>query len=160
MHHFVAQLDMFLATIFSTLAIFLAGALRVQARPESYAVWAADSAIARKQGNGYKDDLTTTTVSYEHGELQWGLRLLYEATGNQTYYDYLLAAANVIVNNDGKIVGSDYKYVHVVDDMLCTDIFIGLLTTTKILSGTIAHFPTKQHLTEMNYRTGPTFLYL
>jgi unsaturated rhamnogalacturonyl hydrolase len=39
------------------------------ARPESYAVWAADSAIARGQGNGL-DSAGKAIVSYEHGEFQ------------------------------------------------------------------------------------------
>ncbi|KAF8652898.1 hypothetical protein AX16_004086 [Volvariella volvacea WC 439] len=78
---------------------FLSTAL---ARPQSYAVWAADSAIARKQGNGLNSS-GKGDVSYEHGELQWGLRLLYEKTGNRTYYDYILAAANNIVRDNGTI---------------------------------------------------------
>lgn len=39
-----------------------------QARPASYAVWAADSGIARGQGNGLAAGVPI--VSYEHGEFQ------------------------------------------------------------------------------------------
>ncbi|THU85122.1 glycoside hydrolase family 105 protein [Dendrothele bispora CBS 962.96] len=79
----------------------------VLARPSSNAVWAADSAIARKQGNGL-DSNGNPSVSYEHGELWWGLRLLYERTGNQSYFDYILNSASNIVADDGSI-HSNYK---------------------------------------------------
>jgi hypothetical protein len=42
-----------------------------QARPASYAVWAADSGIARGQGNGLASGVPI--VSYEHGEFQVSL---------------------------------------------------------------------------------------
>lgn len=80
----------------------------VSARPNSYAVWAADSAIARGQGAGLKNG--SAVVSYEHGEFQWGFRGLYEATGNQSYYDYIKQGVDRVVSDDGKVVG-DYKYV-------------------------------------------------
>ncbi|KAK0444242.1 glycoside hydrolase family 105 protein [Desarmillaria tabescens] len=85
---------------------FLARA-SVYARPESYAVWAADSALARGQGNGLDSD-GETKVSYEHGELQWGLRLLYETTGNESYFDYIVEGASQIVDSEGNIDG-DYS---------------------------------------------------
>ncbi|KAF9028899.1 glycoside hydrolase family 105 protein [Hymenopellis radicata] len=94
-----------LLSVISTLSALLLGA---QARPQSYAVWAADSAIARGQGNGLTSG-GATTVSYEHGEFQWGLRLLYDITGNQSYYDYILAGANRIVDSSGTIIGADYS---------------------------------------------------
>lgn len=81
----------------------------VVARPQSYAVWAANSAIKRGQGNGL-DSTGGASVSYEHGELQWGLRLLYEKTGNRTYYDYILAGANRIVSDAGVIQGG-YRFI-------------------------------------------------
>ncbi|PFH48575.1 glycoside hydrolase family 105 protein [Amanita thiersii Skay4041] len=76
----------------------------VAARPSSYAVWAADSAMKRGQGNGLTS-AGAATVSYEHGEFQWGLRLLYEKTGNRSYYDYILAGANNIVFDNGTVHG-------------------------------------------------------
>ncbi|KAJ7841038.1 glycoside hydrolase family 105 protein [Mycena olivaceomarginata] len=79
------------------------------ARPASYAVWAADSGIARGQGNGLLAD-GSATVSYEHGEFQWGLRLLYELTGNKTYFDYIQAGVDNIVFPNGTIHG-DYEWV-------------------------------------------------
>lgn len=79
------------------------------ARPQSYAVWAADSAIQRGQGNGL-DSSGKALVSYEHGEFQWALQLLYEQTGNQSYFDYILAGANNIVFDNGTVHGS-YSYV-------------------------------------------------
>ncbi|KAH9912859.1 glycoside hydrolase family 105 protein [Epithele typhae] len=92
--------------------LLLLGNLRASfAKPSSYAVWAADSAITRGQGNGYDDynDPTKPVVSYEHGELQWGLMRLYSETGNKTYYDYILDASNVIVYDNGSII-SDYSF--------------------------------------------------
>ncbi|KAJ8474162.1 hypothetical protein ONZ45_g16044 [Pleurotus djamor] len=79
----------------------------VEARPSSYAVWAADSAIKRGQGNGL-DSSGKASVSYEHGELQWGLRLLFEKTGNQSYYDYIQKGAENIVFPNGTVHGN-YK---------------------------------------------------
>lgn len=79
----------------------------VAARPESYAVWAADSAIARKQGNGL-DASGNAIVSYEHGELQWGLRQLFELTGNQTYFNYIQSGIDNIVFANGTVHGA-YK---------------------------------------------------
>ncbi|KAK0235179.1 glycoside hydrolase family 105 protein [Armillaria nabsnona] len=83
--------------------VFLARA-SVYARPQSYAIWAANSAIARGQGNGL-DSNGKPTVSYEHGELQWGLRLLYETTGNKSYFNYIVQGASQIVDSKGNIGG-------------------------------------------------------
>ncbi|KAL0958806.1 hypothetical protein HGRIS_014126 [Hohenbuehelia grisea] len=87
---------------FVALAFSLSLLTHVAARPASYAVWAADSAIKRKQGNGL-DGSGKGSVSYEHGELQWGLRLLYERTGNQSYYTYIQAGADNIVSSAGTL---------------------------------------------------------
>lgn len=81
----------------------------VSGRPSSYALWAADSAIARGQGNGL-DSSGKPLVSYEHGELQGALRLLFERTGNETYYDYIKAGVDHIIDSNGK-VGGGYRYV-------------------------------------------------
>ncbi len=81
------------------------------ARPQSYAVWAADSAIARGQGNGL-DSSGRAVVSYEHGELQWGLRQLFERTGNRTYFNYIQRGVDNIVFDNGTVHGS-YTYVFV-----------------------------------------------
>ena len=89
------------------IALALSTTSTVAAKPASYAVWAADSAIARGQGNGL-DSSGKVTVSYEHGELQWGLRLLFEKTGNQTYYNYIVTGANNVVATNGTI-NSAYK---------------------------------------------------
>ncbi|SJL09226.1 related to cell wall glycosyl hydrolase YteR [Armillaria ostoyae] len=106
-------------------AAFLARA-SVYARPQSYAIWAADSAIARGQGNGL-DSNGNPTVSYEHGELQWGLRLLYETTGNKSYFNYIVQGASQIVDSKGNIGGgysiADYsqdpvRLVTFIDDWL------------------------------------------
>ncbi|KAI5886648.1 glycoside hydrolase family 105 protein [Schizophyllum commune H4-8] len=77
-----------------------------RAAPASYAVWGAESAIARGQGHGLDSD-GAVELSYEHGELQWALRLLYEATGNETYYDYIVSGASNVVDDDGSVL--DYK---------------------------------------------------
>lgn len=73
----------------------------------SYALWAANSAIARGQGNGL-DSSGNPTVSYEHGELQWTLRLLFERGGNQTFFNYIKAGVDNVVTNNGS-VGGGYR---------------------------------------------------
>ncbi|KAF5381599.1 hypothetical protein D9615_005425 [Tricholomella constricta] len=100
------------------------------ARPQSYAVWAADSAIKRGQGNGL-DSSGKPTVSYEHGELQWGLRQLYEKTGNKTYYDYIVSAANRIVDVNG-VIASAYKPAdYSLDPVRTGPTFLYLYSQTK-----------------------------
>lgn len=74
------------------------------ARPSSYAVWSADSAIARGQGNGLSST-GSTVVSYEHGEFQYGLQLLYAKTGNVTYYNYIKTAVDKIISSSGAVEG-------------------------------------------------------
>ena len=49
-------------------------------------------------------------VSYEHGEFQWALRLLYESTGNASYFDYIKLGADTILSDDGTSIAA-YKYV-------------------------------------------------
>jgi len=97
-----------LRSIFAALALALVSlpSLSVAAVPDSYAVWAADSAIARKQGNGYRDG--SPYVSYEHGELWYAFEQLYKITGDKKYFNYILAGANVLVDSAGKII-SQYK---------------------------------------------------
>jgi len=77
----------------------------VNAQPSSYAVWAADSAISRAQGNGL-DSRGNAVVSYEHGELQWALRLLFERTGDFSYYRYAATGVNNIVFDNGTVHGA------------------------------------------------------
>ena len=74
------------------------------AQPTSYAIWSADSAISRGQGNGLGSN-GAPLVSYEHGELQWALRLLYERTGNQTYFDYIQQGVDRVVTPNGTVIG-------------------------------------------------------
>ncbi|THG96647.1 hypothetical protein EW026_g5226 [Hermanssonia centrifuga] len=95
------------------------------ARPPSYAAWAADSAIARGQGNGL-DSNGQPTVSYEHGEFQWALRLLYERTGNKTYYDYIQKGVDNVLLPNGT-VGGGYSLILSESD----PVFLYLYTTTK-----------------------------
>ena len=71
----------------------------------TYSVWAADSAISRGQGNGL-DSSGNPIVSYEHGEFQWALRLLFEKTGNETYFDYIKTGVDNIVFDNGTVHGS------------------------------------------------------
>ncbi|KAL5483561.1 hypothetical protein ACEPAI_8793 [Sanghuangporus weigelae] len=100
----------------STLSLLVASLLDVAkaSMPASYAVWAADSGIARGQGDGLVNG--TPTVSYEHGEFQWALRLLYEVTGNGSYFDYIKAGADTILSDDGTTIGgynvSEYQLDH------------------------------------------------
>lgn len=70
--------------------------------PASYAVWAADSAIARGQGNGKSNG--TPLVSYEHGEFWFALQQLYNTTGDKKYYNYILNSASALVNDQGKLI--------------------------------------------------------
>ncbi|KAF8963751.1 glycoside hydrolase family 105 protein [Flammula alnicola] len=77
----------------------------VVARPQSYAIWAADSGISRGQGNGL-DANGNAIVSYEHGEFQFGLRQLFEKTGNTTYFDYIQKGIDNIVFSNGTVHGS------------------------------------------------------
>lgn len=86
----------------------LALALGAAAKPASYAVWAADSAIARKQGNGLSGSSPIT--NYEHGELWFALRRVFEKTGNATYATYVQTAADQIVSSAG-VVGGGFKCV-------------------------------------------------
>lgn len=72
----------------------------------TYSTYAADSAISRGQGNGLSAGVPI--VSYEHGEFQWALRLLYERTGNQSYFDYIQAGVDRNVADNGT-VGGGYK---------------------------------------------------
>lgn len=74
------------------------------ARPTSYAVWAADSAIARGQGNGLNAS-GSPLVSYEHGEFQAALQLLYEKTGNKTYYNYIKTGIDNVLSSTGAVGG-------------------------------------------------------
>jgi len=106
--------------VFATLAF---------ARPQSYAVWAADSAIARGQGNGL-DASGRAIVSYEHGELQWGLRQLFERTGNQTYFDYIQRGVDNIVFDNGTVHGRYTVTDFVLDPLRTGPTFLYLLETT------------------------------
>lgn len=115
----------------------------VLARPTSYAVWAADSAISRGQGNGLSSG--SASVSYEHGEFQYALKLLYTKTGNSTYYNYIKSGVDNIISSSG-VVGGDYKYVHF-------QYSINLCTLT-----TIPHRKSDYSLDPV--RVGPSFLYL
>ncbi|KAF7377614.1 Cell wall glycosyl hydrolase [Mycena sanguinolenta] len=86
-----------------------------EARPESYAVWAADSAIARGQGNGLSNGVPLD--SYDDGEFQWALRLLYERTGNTTYFNWIETGADNIVSPNGTI-GGGYNFTAFIQDYL------------------------------------------
>ncbi|KAL5532377.1 hypothetical protein ACEPAF_5947 [Sanghuangporus sanghuang] len=102
----------------STLTLFLSFAIPFDiakaAAPPSYAIWAADSGIARGQGNGLVNGIPG--VSYEHGEFQWALRLLYESTGNKSYFDYIKLGADTILSDDGRTLAaynvSEYQLDH------------------------------------------------
>ena len=72
------------------------------AHPKSYAAWAANSAIARGQGNGLGTN-GLPVAAYDHGEFQVGLELLYAKTGDETYYNYIKTAVDNVLNADGTI---------------------------------------------------------
>lgn len=89
------------------LVFLLPPALAGSTQP-SYALRAADSAIRRGQGNGL-DASGKPLVSYEHGELQWALRQLFERTGNKTFFNYIKAGVDNVVFSNGS-VGGGYRY--------------------------------------------------
>ncbi|KAJ7057045.1 Six-hairpin glycosidase [Mycena amicta] len=99
------------------------------ARPASYAVWGADSAIARGQGNGLSS-AGVPLVSYEHGEFQWALRLLLERTGNQSYFDYIQEGANNIVFPNGTVHGTYTLTDYVLDPIRTGPTFLYLFEKT------------------------------
>ncbi|KIK67920.1 glycoside hydrolase family 105 protein [Collybiopsis luxurians FD-317 M1] len=100
----------------------------VRARTSSYADWAADSAIQRGQGNGLSNGVPL--VSYEHGEFQWALRLLYERNGNETYLDYIKTGANNIVFDNGTVHGSYNVTDYVLDPLRTGPTFLYLYNLT------------------------------
>ncbi|KAF5390623.1 hypothetical protein D9757_002610 [Collybiopsis confluens] len=112
-----------LASVFLGICITL-----VRAKPASYAVWAADSAIKRGQGNGLSNGVPL--VSYEHGEFQWALRLLYERDGNETYLDYIKTGANNIVFDNGTVHGSYAVTDYVLDPLRTGPTFLYLYNIT------------------------------
>ncbi|KAJ3514057.1 hypothetical protein NLJ89_g2590 [Agrocybe chaxingu] len=116
--------------LFGGIACALLVAEGVMAQTRSYAAWAAESAMRRGQGKGL-DASGNSLVNYEHGELQWALRLLYERTGNQTYYDYILSGASNVVADDGTVGGryslSDYS----LDPLRTGPTFLYLYQQTK-----------------------------
>ncbi|KAJ7100664.1 Six-hairpin glycosidase [Mycena belliarum] len=118
---------MFLSSLVVSFALLLP---TVQARPKSYAVWAADSGIARGQGNGL-DANGAALVSYEHGEFQWGLRLLYELTGNKTYFNYIQTGANNIVFPNGTVHGKYNFTAYSLDPIRTGPTFIYLYKKTS-----------------------------
>jgi rhamnogalacturonyl hydrolase YesR len=77
---------------------------------KSFAVHAASSAMLRGQGNGLTGPASasssTPLVSYEHGEFQWALRLLYERDGNKTYFDYIKIGVDNVVSSNGSVGGA------------------------------------------------------
>lgn len=119
----------------------------VLARPASTAVWAADSIIARGQGHGL-DSSNRPTVSYEHGEFQWALRLLYEHTGNETYFNYIQSGIDNIVTSNGTVL--NYAYVQIAFDLFVSTPRLGLITSLLSISD----------FTLDPVRVGPTFIYL
>ncbi|EKM77784.1 hypothetical protein AGABI1DRAFT_93130 [Agaricus bisporus var. burnettii JB137-S8] len=94
----------FSSSSFTLLTLFIVIST-VCARPQSYAIWAADSGIQRQQGNGLGGD-GNPDVSYEHGEFQWGLRQLYERTGEEKYFEYIKNGVDNIVFGNGTVHGN------------------------------------------------------
>ncbi|KAG5351965.1 hypothetical protein C0989_004368 [Termitomyces sp. Mn162] len=91
---------MLLTFLVLSIPVFLPPFALVSARPSSYAVWAADTAMLWGQGMGL-GDYSEPTVSYEHGEFQTVLKRLYDLTGNQTYFDYIVQGIDHIIDDDG-----------------------------------------------------------
>ncbi|KAI3605015.1 hypothetical protein WG66_002002 [Moniliophthora roreri] len=91
------------------LTLFAFVEFRALARSDSYAVWAADSVIARGQSTGL-DSNGNPKVIYDDGEFQLGLRRLYDRTKDEKYYQHLLKAANTIVSDSGALPSSYKPY--------------------------------------------------
>ncbi|KAK7692079.1 hypothetical protein QCA50_005485 [Cerrena zonata] len=102
----------------------------VYARPSSYALWGADSAIARGQGHGL-DSSGNPLLLYEHGELQWALRLLYERTGNETYYNYIKTGVDNVVDSNGNVGGGYSATQFQLDPLRVGPTFLYLYNQTK-----------------------------
>ncbi|KAJ3788714.1 glycoside hydrolase family 105 protein [Lentinula aff. detonsa] len=98
------------------------------AKPDSYAAWAANSAIARGQGNGLSNGVPL--VAYDDGEFQWALRLLYERDGNESYLDYVTTGANNIVFDNGTVHGSYDVTDYVLDPLRTGPTFLYLYNIT------------------------------
>ncbi|KAK7040745.1 hypothetical protein VNI00_009651 [Paramarasmius palmivorus] len=102
----------------------------VLARPDSYAIWAADSVIARGQSTGL-DSSGNPKVIYDDGEFQLGLRRLYDRTGNEKYYSHLLKAANTIVSDSGALPSSYKMSDYQLDPIRTGSTFLYLHEKTK-----------------------------
>ncbi|ETW75156.1 glycoside hydrolase family 105 protein [Heterobasidion irregulare TC 32-1] len=69
-------------------------------------------------------------VSYEHGEFQWALRLLYEKTGNASYYQYIKAGVDRVVGSDGSVGGGYNVSQYQLDPLRVGPSFIYLYSQT------------------------------
>ncbi|KAK7040746.1 hypothetical protein VNI00_009652 [Paramarasmius palmivorus] len=115
--------------ILKTTVVLCLAALSI-AQPSSYAIWAADSVIARGQGNGL-DSSGNALISYEHGEFQWGLRQLFERTGNHAYYAYIQKGVDNVVTDDGTPHGSYVLTDYSLDPLRVGPTFLYLYNTTQ-----------------------------
>ncbi|ESK91890.1 cell wall glycosyl hydrolase [Moniliophthora roreri MCA 2997] len=112
------------------LTLFAFVEFRALARPDSYAVWAADSVIARGQSTGL-DSNGNPKVIYDDGEFQLGLRRLYDRTKDEKYYQHLLKAANTIVSDSGALPSSYKMSDYQLDPIRTGSTFLYLNEKTK-----------------------------
>ncbi|THH16067.1 hypothetical protein EW146_g4520 [Bondarzewia mesenterica] len=110
------------------LSFTIASLLFPLARAVTYSSYAASSAMIRGQGNGLSSGLPI--VSYEHGEFQWALRLLYEHTGNVSYYNYIKAGVDQVVASDGSVGGGYNMSEYQLDPLRVGPSFIYLYDKT------------------------------
>ncbi|KAH8103390.1 Six-hairpin glycosidase [Cristinia sonorae] len=115
--------------LFTSLAFLLPSVLPSPA-PRSFALWAANSAIVRGQGNGL-DASGKPLVSYEHGELQWALRLLFERTGNHTFFNYIKQGVDNVVASNGSVGGGYSAVQFQLDPLRVGPSFIYLYEKTR-----------------------------
>ncbi|KAJ3829507.1 glycoside hydrolase family 105 protein [Lentinula raphanica] len=120
----------------------IATSLAYATKPDPYSSWAANSAIARGQGNGLANGVPL--VAYDDGEFQWALRLLYERDGNKSYLNYIETGANNIVLENGTVHGSYNVTEYVLDPLRTGPTFLYLYNITgeskwKIAADTYRH---------------------
>lgn len=94
---------------------------------QQYSTWMADSVIARGTPLG-KDTSGNILVTYEHAVFERALEMVYNKTGNITYYNYLKTGIDNVVGSTGTILDYDLEY-YTLDDVRLGPEFIYLYVT-------------------------------
>lgn len=99
---------------------------------QPYSTWMADSVITRKTPLG-KDTSGNILVTYEHGVFERALEMVYNKTGNVTYYNYLKAGVDNVLGSTGTISDYSLEY-YTLDDVRLGPEFIYLYVFQLIWS--------------------------